>query len=114
MSSFPAQDDTVSPCDVSRWAVVFELGAVRCAPTPDVEDIPTCDQQTDLALAIYNDGAAIRRALCCYMADHPYDLVHQDVGEPLTTEGGCAGVAYLVTIAANACDCVGVTGVGGE
>lgn len=109
-NQFPAQDDTVSPCGVIRWAVEFELGAVRCAPTPDIENIPTCDQQTDVALNGYDDGAAIRRAACCYAITHPYDnLVLQGVGEPMTTEGGCVGVAYLVTISGPACDCEGVT-----
>jgi hypothetical protein len=104
-SAFPAADDTVSPCDVMRWAVTFELGAVRCSPTPDADALPTCDEWTDTTLNVYDDLAAIRRALCCYTVAHPYVLVLQGAGEPLMTEGGCVGVAMTVTIAADTCDC---------
>lgn len=104
--SFPTMDDSASPCGVLRWANQFELGAVRCAPTADIETLPTCDEWTDTTLGIYDDGAAIRRAVCCYAASHEYDaLVLQEEGQPLTTEGGCVGVAYLVTISGPACDC---------
>lgn len=103
---FPTADSQSSPCGVQRWAVQFELGAVRCSPTPDSDELPTCDEWTDVTLGIYDDGAAIRRAVCCYAASHEYDaVVFQDEGQPLTTEGGCAGVAYLVTISGAACDC---------
>jgi len=109
-NTFPTQDDRVSPCRVLRWAVQFELGAVRCAPTPDPESLPSCDEWTDVTLGVYDDGAAIRRAICCYAQSHEYDaLVLQEDGRPLTTEGGCVGVAYLVTISGPACDCQGAS-----
>src|SRR5512136_2051125 len=31
-SAFPGADEITYPCGVMRWAVEFELGAVRCAP----------------------------------------------------------------------------------
>jgi hypothetical protein len=102
---FPVQDIRVTPCDVRRWAVVVELGAVRCAPVTEVETIPTCDQWTDTALNVYDDLAAIRRALCAYTADHPGALVLQGAAAPLQVDGGCVGAAMLATISAPACDC---------
>lgn len=102
---FPLQDGYVTPCDVLRWAVVFELGAVRCAPTAEAEDLPTCDEWTDTTLNEYDDLAALRRAVCCYQQQHTDRLISQDAGEPITTEGGCTGVTLLVTIDAPSCDC---------
>jgi hypothetical protein len=68
--------------------------------------MPTCAEWTETALGIYDDGAAIRRAICCYASSHEYDAtVVQEEGQPLTTEGGCVGVAYLTTISGAACDC---------
>lgn len=108
--AFPTPDDRAIPCGVTRWAVQFELGAVRCAPTPDPELLPSCDEWTDTTLGVYDDGAAIRRAICCYAASHEYDAtVFQEEGGPLTTEGGCVGIAYLVTISGPACDCQGAS-----
>ena len=110
LQQFPTADDRANPCGVTRWAVQFELGAVRCAPTPDPEELPTCDEWTDTTLGVYNDGAAIRRAFCCYTSGHEYEAtVFQGEGQPLTTEGGCVGVAYLVTISGPACDCQGAS-----
>lgn len=103
--SFPAQDDSVSPCGVIRWAVVFELGAARCAPVAEPEVLPSCDEWTDATLNGYDDLAALRRAVCCYEREHPDRLVLQDAGEPVTLEGGCTGVTTLVTISAPSCDC---------
>jgi len=103
---FPTADPRSSACGVLRWAVQFELGAVRCAPTSDTETLPSCGEWTDVALGVYDDGAAIRRAVCCYANSNEYSrTVIQGEGQPLTTEGGCVGVAYLVTISGNPCDC---------
>ena len=102
---FPIEDMKVTPCDVRRWAVTVELGAVRCAPTTDVETVPTCDQWTDVTLNVYDDLAAIRRALCAYTVAHPEALVLQGSAAPLQTDGGCVGAAMLATISAPACDC---------
>jgi hypothetical protein len=103
---FPLQDDRVTPCDVLRWAVVFELGSVRCAPTAEAEDLPSCEEWTETTLNQYDDLAALRRVACCYQRQHTDRLIAQDVGEPITTEGGCTGVTLLLTISAPACDCV--------
>lgn len=102
---FPAQDGETTPCDVLRWAVVFELGAVRCSPTPDADVLPSCEEWTETTLDQYDDLAAIRRAVCCYAQGNTERLTIISSGEPITTEGGCTGVTLLVTISAPPCDC---------
>lgn len=109
--SFPSQDGRVSPCDVMRWAVTFELGAVRCSPIGTSNSLPTCDDWEATTLGMMDDGAAIRRALCCFQKTYPDTLMIIDSGMPLTTEGGCTGVVYTVIIAADSCDCEGVSGI---
>lgn len=104
---FPSQDSDVEMCDVLRWALVFELGAVRCAPTPEAGDLATCDEWSDVTLNQYDDLAAIRRTFCCYQEQNIDRLVSVDSAEPITVEGGCTGVRMLATISAPSCDCVG-------
>lgn len=105
-TSFPSPDGAVSPCQVIRWANEFELGAVRCAPTPDADRLPTCDEWETVTVGVYDDSAAIRRAVCDYVNGAGNDrLVLQREGRPLTTEGGCVGVTWLITVSAPACDC---------
>lgn len=106
-TTFPAPDGDVQWCDVLRWAVVFEIGAVRCAPTPDVGELASCEEWSDVTLNQYDDLAAIRRALCCYGEQNTERLVSVGVGAPITVEGGCTGVTMLATISAPSCDCVG-------
>lgn len=102
---FPTPDGATTPCDVLRWAVVFELGSVRCSPTPDADTLPSCDEWTDTTLNQYDDFAALRRAVCCYAQSHTDRLTIISSGEPITTEGGCTGITLLVTISAPSCDC---------
>lgn len=103
--NFPDPDGDVSPCDVSRWAVVFELGAARCAPTGDVGSIPTCDDWTAVAVTHYADLAALRRTACCYAAAHRRERkVAVSEAVPQTTEGGCTSLTMQITISALACD----------
>lgn len=104
-AGFPSADNMVDKCGIARWAVEFELGAVRCAPVGTPETLPTCDEWEATTLGVYDDGAAIRRALCCFIASNPYVLVSIGDGLPMTTEGGCVGVTYMITIAADNCDC---------
>lgn len=104
---FPAVDEQAEPCDVRRYAVVFELGAARCAPVGTATTLPTCDQWADVTLATLEDGAALRRAICRFktMSEHIDRLVYQGTQTRMTTEGGCVGVLLTATIAADNCDC---------
>jgi hypothetical protein len=86
------------------------MGAARCAPTADANNLPTCEEWTDVSVAAFEDGAALRRALCCFKAlpDRIDTLVAQGQQIPMSTEGGCLGTTLMVTISADACDCSGL------
>lgn len=104
-SDFPAVDETYLKCQLG-WAVVVELGVVRCAPIGDENDLPTCNQWTELANSITADTAALRRTLMRFKAldDYRHTPYVPGTWEPMTTEGGCAGGAMLVTVQAPMCD----------
>lgn len=104
-SSFPDADGAVSPCGVARWALGFELGSARCGPTPGASDIPTCDEHVDVAIRMFDDLAAIRRAICCYENMHGRNsLILVSDGAPGTVEGGCVSVTMNIIVSARACD----------
>lgn len=102
--NFPSIDVSASPCEVTRWALVFELGAARCAPVAGVEGVPTCDAWLAAGVEHFADLAALRRAICCYANANSYQRVLVGEAEPQTTEGGCTSVTIRVTISASACD----------
>ena len=105
---FPLQDTQPLKTGTRAWAITFELGAVRCSPTPDENSIPTVDQWNDVVQAIMDDAAAFRRAICCFIDLSPntrrgYVLPGQ--WQPLDVEGGCVGGTLEVTVRGPACDC---------
>lgn len=105
--SFPTQDGSPVTRGVRAWAVVLELGAIRCAPTPDAEAIPTAEEWDALTQAVMDDAAAMRRALCCFVDARPGRGQRTLAGqwEPLSIQGGCVGGTFQVTVQGPACDC---------
>lgn len=105
--TFPAQDDAPLPKSTLAWAVVLELGAVRCAPTPDATSIPTDEDWDNNAQVIMDDAAAMRRAICCFVAKQPNRnrRVLPGMWQPLSVQGGCSGGVLPVTIMGPICDC---------
>lgn len=89
------------------WAVQLEMGVVRCAPTSDQNSIPTNEAWAESVQAILDDGAAMRRALCCFEAPEgqPKRLILPGQWEPISIQGGCAGGILTVTVRGPACDC---------
>lgn len=104
-SSFPDPDRTYSPCGPLQWAVVYELGVARCAPRPAANDLPSADQWNEVSLAVLDDAAAMRRAMCCWADSDPDRMYVPGLWTPLPTEGGCVGGTQQLTVAAGACDC---------
>lgn len=106
-TTFPLPDETAQKCGPVQWAVTLDLAVLRCAPTGDASTLPTAEQWAATALAVLDDGAAMRRALCCFLALPDLRgrrfLVGQ--GDPLPVEGACTGSTYRVTVSAPACDC---------
>lgn len=106
---FPAQDAVSTGCWPPLWSLVVELGAARCALTPDAQHIPTCDQHNDLSVSVLDDATAMLCALACFTRG-------EDEGEgrdyvvgpwlPAPNEGRCAGGSMTVTVAYSPClDC---------
>jgi hypothetical protein len=104
---FPNQDEEPLPKGVLAWAVTLELGAVRCAPTPDENAIPTAAEWDATTQAVMDDAAAMRRALCCFIDAEPGRAKRVLIGqwEPLSVQGGCVGGIIPVTVRGPACDC---------
>lgn len=104
-AEFPANDGAVSPCDIRRWAVGFELGASRCVPVGTGTDLPSCDAWTRVTLDGYDDAAALRRAVLLWQQTHPYETVKVVSANPGDVEGGCAHFVLSIVVAVPAVDC---------
>lgn len=109
-STFPTVDETPArvPAGARAWAVTLELGAIRCAPTPDEQSIPTGEQWATVTQAVMDDAAAMRRAICCFIAADPVnrkDAVLPGTWQPIAVQGGCVGGLIPVTLRGPACDC---------
>jgi len=106
-SVFPTQDAAPIKNGVRAWAITLEMGAVRCAPTPDASRIPTEQEWDDTTQAVMDDAAAMRRALCCFIDAKPGRSARVLPGtwQPLSIQGGCVGGILPITIQGPACDC---------
>jgi hypothetical protein len=105
-STFPIQDLVWDgPCGPAAWAVQVELGVARCAPTPDMSEIPSSDVWDALSLQVMDDAAAVRKAVCCYTASNLDRMILEGQWLPTAVEGGCVGGAQILTVAIGACDC---------
>lgn len=105
---FPIQDEAPVPRGTGAWAVTLEMGVVRCAPTPDENSIPSNATWNALVQEIMDDAAAMRRAICCYVAANPVARTKWTLPlewQPLDTEGGCVGGTLQVVMRGPACDC---------
>lgn len=100
---FPTADDQPSACLPDSWSLQVELGASRCAPTPDETEIPTCGQQTALAEALLDDYAAMLCALACFAAVDSDRRILVGAWEQAPIEGRCAGSTMLVTVSFTPC-----------
>lgn len=104
--NFPDPDIGYSRCAPVQWAAVLEIGVARCAPTPDAQTLTPPDEWTALTLAILDDAAAMRRAVCCWTEVQKDTMYLVGAWTPMTVEGGCTGGSMLVTVAVGDCDCV--------
>lgn len=105
---FPIQDEEPVPKGTSAWAITLELGAVRCSPTPPEDTIPTDAQWNEVVQAVMDDAAAMRRAICCFIAADPINRSRNVLPlqwQPLDTSGGCVGGTLQVVVRGPGCDC---------
>ncbi len=105
--AFPVQDAEPVKGGPRAWSVTLELGAIRCAPTPDASRIPTGEEWDALVQAVMDDAAAMRRAICCFADLVPGRWGRMLVGawSPISILGGCTGGTLPVTVQGPACDC---------
>jgi hypothetical protein len=105
--AFPSQDEAPIPRGTASWGVTLEMGVIRCAPSTSVESLPTAEEWEAVTQAVLDDGAAMRRAICCFIEGEPgrAKIVIPGAWQPLAIEGGCVGGILPVTIRAKACDC---------
>lgn len=94
-------------CAPIAWAVVIEIGLMRCVPLAGdrAGSNVTDEQWTAATQAQMDDAAALRRVLCCLRDLRGVSDVVSGQVTPLENSGGCGGVTLTVTIRADACDC---------
>lgn len=103
-ANWPSQDVVPPRCGVQQWAVVLEMGIVRCAPVPTVSAIPTVDTWNGVTEAVLADFAVMDRAICCFQ-DGFRRLTLPGQWQPLSIDGMCVGGTMELTAAASACNC---------
>lgn len=105
---FPTQPQSAQRQGPLAWAVNLELGYARCAPTPDANRIPSNEEWDEVTQAVMDAGAAMRRAVCCWVEQNK-TMRNQQVliGQSawVSVEGGCVGLVLPVTLQGPACDC---------
>lgn len=101
---FPEQAVDPRGCWPADWSVVLMLGRARCAPTPDANHIPTCDQHTTLLRGLLDDWTAMACAVACLSRVDP-DPKRYVIGEwsQRPIEGRCAGSVLPVTVGFQPC-----------
>jgi uncharacterized protein DUF4082/PKD domain-containing protein len=107
-AAFPTQDTQAQKQGTRAWAVTLEMGIVRCAPTPGPEAIPSNAEWDDVTQAVMDAGAAMRRAICCWIDLDPVNRKQRILPgqwQPVAVQGGCVGGVLQVTILGPACDC---------
>jgi hypothetical protein len=103
-NQWPNPDILPQKCNTLRYAVVLEMGIVRCAPAPGANEIPSQDAWDTLTETILDDMAAMQKAVCCF-ADGFNGLYLEGTWTPLSIEGACAGGSMNLTVSAGACNC---------
>lgn len=66
--SFPEQDivrQAQAHCAPPTWAQAFKVGIIRCVPTGDQFDAPTCGEWNAAARQNIIDAQTLRRVACC-------------------------------------------------
>lgn len=105
---FPLQDEEPSVPFTGSWAITLEMGVARCSPTPPETAIPSPEEWNEVVQRVMDDAAAMRRAICCFIAADPVNRkrnVLPTQWTPIEVEGGCVGGTLSVIVYGPACDC---------
>lgn len=92
-----------------QYAVQLELGIMRCVPiAADAAGSNVTEAQwLQAAQNAEDDGAALRRTVCCLRALYGADSVIENPTVPLENGGLCGGQVLTLLVRVPACDCVG-------
>lgn len=105
--TFPAESETWSPCGPAGWAVVLEMGVLRCAPVGDAATLPTDEEWRNAIHLQMMDAAAMRKAVdCCFGLQIESETLVLGSWEERPPEGACMGGTQQITVLVDACnDC---------
>jgi uncharacterized cupin superfamily protein len=98
-ADFPNEDEEWMPCAPLAWAADLEIGILRCAPTGDVNAMPTDAEWVATTDIVANDSAAIRLAVQDFAArvDPLTDYMVRP-WLPFGPQGACTGGTQIVTV----------------
>lgn len=105
--AFPSEREGWTPCGPAGWAVVLEMGALRCAPFGDASRVPTDAEWSAAVLQQMQDAAAMRKAVdCCFGQLVVSETMVAAAWEERQPEGMCMGGTQQITVLVDACnDC---------
>ncbi len=115
VSSFPDQDiirQVQGSCAPPAWAVQFDLGVIRCAPTGDENYPPDCTDWGTAFTTMANDAQALRKTACCvrnWVMDPANNMIGMSVvlnrqsSSPI--QGGCMERKMSLVVQMKNCDC---------
>lgn len=99
--TFPAPvEQGRANCATPWWAVTIIVTLLRCSPTGQNSDAPTCEALTQTAITVTSDMEVMQRGTICALADSTYRL--QD-HVPTPDDGMCVGSELTVIVAVPNC-----------
>lgn len=106
-NNWPSADVTPQGgCGTKLLALTFELGVVRCAPTPPANKLTEPETWNLVSEYTYQDYIAMTRAICCYLNQFKAPWLNLTGGyTPLGVDGNCVGGTLTWTVAAPPCNC---------
>lgn len=103
--TFPEEREGWTPCGPTGWALVLEMGALRCAPVGTPEHIPTDAEWSAAVQLQMKDAAAMLRAVdCCFQGLVISEQVQLSPWEERAPEGLCMGGTQQVTVLVDYCN----------
>lgn len=104
-NNWPSADVTPQGgCGTLILALNFEIGIVRCAPTPDASKMVSDEAWNALSEKAYLDYITMTRAICCFQDGYRY-LTLVGGYTPLGVDGNCYGGTITLSVAAPPCNC---------
>lgn len=95
------------PCGILAWSVRLKLTTFRCWPVPaNVNSRITCEQTTSATDQMFHDAKSMREAFCCFQKVNRLYLTAVTQVQPISPQGGCAGLQGFISIQLPNCDAI--------